>query len=46
LNLANELGVPMSMSSTAMQLFQAGIKQYPEGDNWIITKVIEEIKSE
>ena len=46
LNLANELDVPMSMSSTAMQLFQAGIKKYPEGDNWIITKVIEEIKSE
>ena len=46
MNLANELDVPMSMSSTAMQLFQAGIKKYPEGDNWIITKVIEEIESE
>ena len=46
LNLANELDVPMSMSSTAMQLFQAGIKQYPEGDNWIITKIIEDIIGE
>jgi len=46
LNLASELGVQMSMSSTAMQLFQAGKEQYPEGDNWIITKVIEEIIGE
>ncbi|MDC0056914.1 NAD(P)-dependent oxidoreductase [Alphaproteobacteria bacterium] len=43
LNLAKELGVPMHMASTAMQLFHAGKTKYPQGDNWIVTKVIEEI---
>ena len=43
LNLAKELGVPMHMSSTAMQLFQAGKTRYPKGDNWAVTKIIEEI---
>ena len=43
LNLAKELGIPMHMASTAMQLFHAGKTKYPEGDNWIVTKIIEEI---
>ena len=43
LNLAKKLGVPMHMASTAMQLFHAGKTKYPEGDNWIVAKVIEEI---
>lgn len=43
LDLATELGVPMYMASTAMQLFHAGKTKYPHGDNWIVTKVLEEI---
>ena len=33
----------MHMASTAMQLFEAGKTKYPEGDNWIVAKIIEEI---
>ena len=43
LTLAEELGVPMHMASTAMQLFHAGKTKYPDGDNWVVTRVIEEI---
>ena len=43
LDLANELGVPMNMASIAMQQFDKGKKKYPNGDNWIVTKLIEEI---
>ncbi len=43
LGLAEELGVPMHTASTAMQLFHAGKTKYPNGDNWIVTRVIEEI---
>ena len=43
LALAEELGVPMHTASTAMQLFHAGKTKYPNGDNWIVTRVIEEI---
>ena len=43
LALAEELGVPMHMASTAMQLFHAGKTKYPDGDNWVVTRVIEEI---
>ena len=43
LDLAENLGVPLHTASTAMQLFHAGKTKYPDGDNWIITKVIEEI---
>ena len=43
LALAEELGVPMHMASTAMQLFHAGKTRYPDGDNWVVTRVIEEI---
>ena len=43
LNMAEELGVPMYMASTAMQIFHAGKTKYPNGDNWICTRVIEEI---
>ena len=47
LDLARNLGVPMFTASVAMQLFQAGKTKYPEGDNWIVTKVMEDIvKSE
>ena len=43
LALAEELGVPMHTASTAMQLFHAGKTRYPGGDNWVVTRVIEEI---
>lgn len=43
LDLARELGVPLFTAATAMQLFQAGKTCYPDGDNWIVTRVIEEI---
>ncbi|MEL6520861.1 MAG: NAD(P)-dependent oxidoreductase [Pseudomonadota bacterium] len=43
MNLAEELGVPMQMASSAMQIFHAGKSKFPEGDNWACTKVIEEI---
>lgn len=43
LDLALQLGVPMHMASTSMQLFSAGKSKYPDGDNWVVTKVLEEI---
>ena len=43
LDLARDLGVPLFTASTAMQLFQAGKTRHPEGDNWIVTRVIEDI---
>jgi len=43
LNLAEELGVPLHTASTAMQLFHAGKTKYPDGDNWTVTRVIEEV---
>jgi len=43
LNLATDLGVPMHTASAAMQLFHSGKSKYPDGDNWVVTKVLEEI---
>ena len=43
LNMAEELGVPLLMASTAMQIFHQGRSKYPEGDNWVCTRVMEEI---
>lgn len=43
LDMAEELGVPMHTASTAMQLFHAGKTKYPNGDNWVVTRVIEDI---
>ncbi|MBT6416627.1 NAD(P)-dependent oxidoreductase [Candidatus Puniceispirillum sp.] len=43
LALAEELGVPLHTASTAMQLFHAGKTKYPDGDNWVVTRVLEEI---
>jgi putative dehydrogenase len=43
LNLAENLGVPMHTASAAMQIFHAGRTKYPNGDNWVCTRVIEEI---
>ncbi len=41
--LAQELGVPMHTAAAAMQLFHAGKTKHPEGDNWVVTRVIEDI---
>ena len=43
LNMAEELEVPLLMASTAMQIFHQGKSKYPEGDNWVCTRVMEEI---
>ena len=43
LDLARDLGVPLFSAATAMQLFQAGITRYPDGDNWAVTRIIEDI---
>ena len=43
LDLARRHGVPLFSASTAMQLFQAGKTRHPDGDNWVVTKVLEEI---
>jgi 3-hydroxyisobutyrate dehydrogenase/putative dehydrogenase len=43
MNLGEELGVPLHTAASAMQIFTAGRTRYPEGDNWVCTRVIEEI---
>lgn len=43
LDLARDLGVPLFTAATAMQLFQAGKTRYPQGDNWVVTRIAEEI---
>ena len=43
LAMAEELGVPLFTASTAMQIFHQGKTKYPHGDNWICTRVIEDI---
>lgn len=43
LAMAQQLGVPLFTAATAMQLFHAGKTKFPEGDNWIIAKVMEDI---
>ena len=43
LGFGEELGVPLHTASTAMQLFHAGKTKYPAGDNWVVTRVLEEI---
>ena len=43
LDLARDLGVPMFTTATAMQLFQAGKTKHPTGDNWVVTRISEDI---
>lgn len=43
LDLARELGVPLFTASTAFALFEAGRTKHPTGDNWIVTRVLEDI---
>ena len=43
LGFAEQLGVPMHTASTALQMFHAGKTKYPDGDNWVVTRVLEDI---
>lgn len=43
MSLGEELGVPLHTAAAAMQIFHAGRAKYPDGDNWVCTRVIEEI---
>lgn len=43
MGLGEDLGVPLHTAAAAMQIFHAGKTKYPNGDNWICTRVIEEI---
>lgn len=43
MGLGEELGVPLHTAAAAMQIFHAGKTKYPNGDNWVCTRVIEEI---
>ena len=43
MGLGEELLVPLHTAGAAMQIFHAGKARYPDGDNWICTRVIEEI---
>lgn len=43
MGLGEELGVPLHTAAAAMQIFTAGRTKYPNGDNWVCTRVIEEI---
>ena len=43
MGFAEQLGVPMHTAAAAMQIFHAGRTKYPNGDNWVCTRVIEEI---
>jgi len=43
LDMAEQLGVPLFMASTAMQIFHQGKSRFPDGDNWICTQIMEEI---
>ena len=43
LELAKQMGGPMHTTAVAMQIFQAGMTKYPDGDNQSAALVIEEI---
>lgn len=43
MGLGEDLGVPLHTAAAAMQIFHAGKTKYPNGDNWVCTRVIEEI---
>ena len=43
MDMARELGVPMPAASVAMQMFQAGKTAIPDGDNWCIVQLLEQL---
>ncbi|MEP3277422.1 MAG: NAD(P)-dependent oxidoreductase [Stappiaceae bacterium] len=42
LDMAEEMGAPLYMASTAMQIFHQGKSKYPKGDNWVCTRIMED----
>ncbi|MYA89981.1 MAG: NAD(P)-dependent oxidoreductase [Boseongicola sp. SB0662_bin_57] len=43
MGLGEDLGVPLHTAAAAMQIFHAGRTRYPDGDNWVCTRVMEDI---
>ncbi len=43
MDFARDMGVPLFTAATAMQLFQAGKTRHPDGDNWVVTRILEDI---
>ena len=43
MSMARENGCAMFTTAAAFELFQAGISLFPEGDNWSIIKLLEQI---
>ena len=43
MNVARDAGVPLFATSSAYEMFQAGISRYPDEDNWAVAKWLEEI---
>lgn len=43
MGLAREVGAAMFTTSAAYELFQTGKAMYPDGDNWTIVRVLEQI---
>lgn len=43
MSMARESGTAMFTTAAAYELFQAGISMFPEGDNWSIVKLLEQI---
>jgi putative dehydrogenase len=43
MSLAKELGVPMFVTSIALEMFQAGLSSFPDGDNSALIQVLERI---
>jgi len=42
-DLARELGVPLFTAATALQLFSAARARYPDGDNQVVARLLEDI---
>ena len=43
MGLGEDLGVPLHTAAAAMQIFHAGKSKYPNGDNWVCTRIMEDI---
>ena len=43
MSVAREAGAAMFATSAAYEMFQAGISRFPDGDNWVVAKWLEEI---
>ena len=43
MSVARDAGAAMFSTSSAYELFQAGMSRYPDEDNWAVAKILEEI---